>query len=325
MVFDRLNYYRRVASVYLLRRPSQLTFWHEAPEVNESARPGELGEYWMTFRSKADYPGPYDTAGIPLLNYRGTIGLQYNPIAVAQYGLGNINLFLRNGEQARLARSLRAADWLTANLETNRHGVPVWHHHFDWDYRTRLRAPWHSALAQGQGISLLVRAFQTTRRPQYAEAAALAFQAFLRGVNEGGVSVCNGAGDVWFEEYVVDPPGHILNGFLWALWGVYDYALLTGDGKARDLLDAATQTVRGNLHRYDVGYWSLYELSPTRLPMLASPFYHWLHVVQLEVMHRLTGDATFLEFARRWDAYARDPGRRRRALVGKAIFKLLYY
>jgi hypothetical protein len=321
----RLNYYRRVIAAYVLRRPSHLDFWHETPELNEQARPGELGEYWMTFRAKADYSGPYDAAGIPLLNYRGTIGLQHNPIAIAQWGLGNFNLFVRTGEEERLKRALRAADWLIANLDTNRHGVAVWHHHFDWEYRQPLRAPWYSALAQGQGISLLVRAFKVTQGPAYAEAAEGAFRAFLLEVGKGGVSVRNGSGEVWFEEYLVEPPSHILNGFLWASWGVYDYALLTGDQAARGLFEAAGRTLVANLHRYDTGYWSLYELSPTRLPMLASPFYHRLHVVQLRVMHRLTGEAKFLEFAERWNGYARDASKRYRALLGKALFKLFYY
>ena len=38
----------------------------------------------------------HDADGIPLLDYHGNIGLQYNPIAIAQWGLGNFNLFLRS-------------------------------------------------------------------------------------------------------------------------------------------------------------------------------------------------------------------------------------
>lgn len=325
MGLPRLNYYRRVMAAYVLRRPSQLTFWHEEPEVNERARPGELGEYWMTFRTKADYRGPYDEAGIPLLDYRGAIGRQHNPIAIAQWGLANWNCFLRTGDRERRARVFRAADWLVEHLEPNTHGVAVWHHHFDWEYRTTLRAPWYSALAQGQGISLLLRVQQETGWPAYGEAARRAFEAFTRQVGEGGVALRNGRGDVWFEEYLVDPPSHILNGYLWAAWGVYDYALATGDPLARELFAAAARTLLANLDRYDTGYWSLYELSPTRLPMLASPFYHRLHVVQLEVMHRLTGEPRFWEVAQRWAAYARDPRKRRRAIAGKVLFKLLYY
>ena len=59
--------------------------------------------------------------------------------------------------------------------------------------------------------------------------------------------------------------------------------------------------------------------------MLASPFYHRLHIVQLRVMSQLTGDARFAGFAEKWEAYAQRPGNRTRALIQKSIFKLLHY
>ena len=71
-----LNYYRRIASAYILGGKSQLTFWHETPAENPNASPSELGEYYMPFTEKADYHGAYDSSGIPLLNYHGQIGLQ---------------------------------------------------------------------------------------------------------------------------------------------------------------------------------------------------------------------------------------------------------
>src|SRR5437867_9939081 len=210
----RLNYYRRIVSAYLTAEKSHLTFWHEVPEMNDRALPGTLGEYYMLFRSKADYSGDYDQAGVPLLNYHGILGRQYNPIAIAQYGLGNFNLYKQSSDPVRLARCLAAADWLVANLETNGKGLSVWHHHFDWEYRTVLKAPWYSALAQGQGISLLVRAGQETGRSLYFDAANRAFEAFLTSVDQGGVSCEDESGDIWFEEYIVSPPTHILNGLI---------------------------------------------------------------------------------------------------------------
>ncbi|MGB9553467.1 MAG: hypothetical protein ACPL7L_03735, partial [bacterium] len=71
---NRLNYYRRIFAAYLISKKSHLTFWHEVPEVNENFRISELGEYYMPFTAKADYPGQYDQKGIPLLNYHGKIG-----------------------------------------------------------------------------------------------------------------------------------------------------------------------------------------------------------------------------------------------------------
>ncbi len=279
----------------------------------------------MLFTEKADYRGAYDPSGIPQLDYHGNIGLQYNPIAIAQYGLGNYNLWRRTGEPGRKQKLLLIADWLCSHIEPNAHGVAVWNHYFNWEYRDTLKAPWYSALAQGQGISLLVRAHKETADPKYIDAARRAFLSFQRPISEGGVAFTDESGDLWFEEYIVSPPTHILNGFIWALWGVYDYLLATKDISAQDLFSRGVRTLLHNVERYDLGFWSLYEQSGTRLPMVASTFYHRLHILQLRIMHRLTGEETFFRLAARWETYARSPANRARAIAYKAPFKLLYY
>jgi hypothetical protein len=142
---------------------------------------------------------------------------------------------------------------------------------------------------------------------------------------EGGVAFTDASGDLWLEEYIVSPPTHILNGFIWALWGVHDYALATKDAAAQELFSRGVRTLLHNLDRYDLGFWSLYEHSGTRLPMVASRFYHQLHIVQLRVMHRLTGEEKFAQVADRWRGYARSRIARTRALCYKSAFKLCYY
>jgi heparosan-N-sulfate-glucuronate 5-epimerase len=322
---SRLQYYRRIFSAYLGPGKSHLSFWHDSPKENLGATIHQLGEYYMLFAEKADYAGHHDSTGIPMLNYRGKIGLQHNPIAIAQWGLGNYNLFCRSHDDARKNKFLAASNWLSANLETNSHGLWVWNHHFNWEYRSPLRAPWYSALAQGQGISLLLRAYRETGAVAYFEAAERAFNSFLKSTDEGGVAFTDDRGNLWFEEYVVSPPTHILNGFIWATWGVYDYFLMTQNQLARDLFEQAVLTLRTNLPHYDLGFWSLYEESNTLLPMVASPFYHRLHLVQLRVMHRITGDKTFARYADKWEAYARSRAKRTRALCYKSAFKLCCY
>ena len=321
----RLEYYGRIVATYLLGRQSALDFWHEVPEVNWRAGADTIGEYYMPFAQKSDYSGPCDRSGIPLLNYRGKIGLQYNPIAIAQYGLGNYNLFRRTGDISRRNKFLNAANWLVSNLEPNAKGFLVWHHHFDWEYRVRLKAPWYSGLAQGQGISLLVRVYQDTGDEQYLQAARYAFRSFLATPDEGGVTYVDEAGNTWFEEYIVRPPTHILNGFIWASWGVFDYYLATSDPIAKALFTGASTTLARNLDHYDVGFWSLYEQSGTRMKMLASPFYHALHIVQLKILYRMTGVDVFESFATRWESYFESSLKRIRALAHKSIFKLCYY
>ena len=320
-----LSYYRRIFRAYLVPGKSQLGFWHDSAEPNLRAAIHSLGEYYMTFAEKAAYAGPRDEQGIPLLDYCGNIGPQYNPIAVAQWGLGNYNLFKRTGSAEAYGNFRNASDWLCEQLEQTSRGVHVWNHHFDWEYRQTLKAPWYSGLAQGQGISLLVRAHAETAEHKYLNSASLAFCAFLSNADSGGVNFQDADGNTWFEEYIVSPPTHILNGFIWAAWGVYDYFLATGSREAMNLFCAAVKTLQTNLHRYDLGFWSRYELSDTLLPMIASPFYHRLHVTQLRVMHRITSEPVFEHFANRWQAYAGSKSNRTRAFLYKGAFKLCYY
>jgi len=325
LLSKRVHYYQRIFGAYLFPQKSQLNFWHDSAELNFNAPTHSLGEYYMRFAEKADYRGPHDDHGIPLLNYRGQIGLQYNPIAIAQWGLGTYNEFHRTGEQAWKRKLLLSADWLCDTLARNPQGLYVWNHHFDWEYRERLVAPWYSGLAQGQGISLLVRAHQVSGNNSYLESAGRALQSFLVTTRDGGVSFTDEHGDIWFEEYIVSRPTHILNGFIWAAWGVYDYFLATGSRDAVNLFAAAVETLVRNLDKYDLGFWSLYEQSGTRLPMIASPFYHRLHITQLRVMHRITADANFARYADRWQSYLRSRFKRTRALCYKGAFKLCYY
>lgn len=324
MLGRRLAYLTRIARVYTHRSAGPLSFWHETPLLNPKAFDG--AQYFMRFQKKADYAGPFDDAGVPLLDYQGDIGRQHNPIAIAQYGLARFNRWSESASGEDEAAWRRVATWLEQSLTANARGLDVWMHHFDWPYRQPLKAPWYSGLAQGNGVSMLVRAAKATGEQHFADAAHRAFAPMSRDVADGGVLVTDGQDRLWIEEYLVEPPSHILNGFIWALWGVYDYAQWTDSGEARQLFDACVQTLDSAMLEYDTGRWSLYEMPvPGGPQMPASRYYHTLHIVQLRVLARLTGRQVFGDWADRWQTYLDSPVKRTRALVDKAIFKLRYY
>ena len=323
--YSRLRYYRRIVSNYVLKGPSHLDFWHEDPEVNDMASPTHLGPYYMKFRGKSLYEGPFDSEGVPMLRYGGAVGTQYNPIAVAQYGLAQYNRFVETGADDYKDNFLRQAEWLASSLESNSFDVPVWQHHFDWEYRSGLKAPWRSGLAQGSAISCLSRAAALTGRPAFEEALRQGFTAFLKDVTEGGVTHHGACGEVRIEEYIVDPPSHILNGALWTLFGVWDYFLHVKDPVSEAFFQRCVETLKADLKRYDIGWWSTYEISPYMLRNVASNYYHRLHCVQLEVIHRITGDDIFDEYSRRWIAYEAKTINRLRVLLHKSAFKILHY
>ena len=84
-------------------------------------------------------------------------------------------------------------------------------------------------------------------------------------------------------------------------------------------------TLDKNLPRYDAGFWSLYDLSRQALKMVASPFYHKLHIVQLKVMHILTGQPVFDSYAKKFAAYEQNWFFRNWALLCKIVFKVFYF
>mgnify|MGYP004002742715 FL=1 len=304
---------------------SQLTFWHGEPQINPNIKTDSLGPYYMSFHKKAEYEGHRDNNGIPMLDYQGTIGLQYNPIAIAQWGLGNYNIWHESKSEIHYEKFIKCANWLIENLTENSSGLKVWMHHFDFEYRDTLKAPWYSGLAQGQGISVLVRAYKETNLEKYQLSAHEAFQVFNVSTVDGGVNYKDENANNWIEEYIVHPPTHILNGFMWGLWGVYDYVLQFNDEKAITLFKQYIRTLVKELDSYDNGFWSLYEHSGTWLKMIASSFYHKLHIVQLRVMYELTSENIFNEKANKWEDYLSKPFNRKRAFIQKAIFKVCYY
>ena len=83
--------------------------------------------------------------------------------------------------------------------------------------------------------------------------------------------------------------------------------------------EATLETLTATVPLYDTGWWSRYSLYPHRLPDLAKLFYHRLHVDQLTVLERLTGERAFGEVARRWASYD-VPWRRARLVAQKAAF-----
>jgi hypothetical protein len=158
------------------------------------------------------------------------------------------------------------------------------------------------------------------------ETASKAFKAFGQEITKpGGVTFTDDKGYIWLEELIFNPPTHILNGFIWAMWGIYDYYLLTKNQKAQQLFNESVKTLEENIQRYDIGFWTVYHLLPTKLKMVASPYYQRLHIVQLKAMHRLTGKKIFKDYAQKWEMYYSKRCYRYTAFVLKCLFKIFYY
>ena len=251
-----------------------------------------------------------DESGVSLLRLSdGT--LAHFPISIALKGLGHYDRYLMEGRRDDLQVLLRHADWL-ARSQNGAGG---------WDCWTVFGLPVscpYSAMAQGLGISVLVRAGLETEKSEYFTAAGRAMWLLRRPIEDGGVSVLSGE-DVVFEEVPKTPPSTILNGWIFGLWGLRDMAMAAEDKDAEDLYARSLDTLIRWLPRFDTGYWSTYDT----MGNLASPFYHDIHIAQLQALSRMSRSPILAETLRRWEGYRGKRLNRMRAIAVKGRQKLL--
>ena len=260
--------------------------------------------YPFDWRGLDDFSYPRDENGLPQVNLGRKVGLRYHPITIAQYGLFNLQEYVRNDEEHFLNVALRAANWLVDNIQDWKADIGAWIFDFDLGFYGT-RAPWISGMAQGQGLSLLLRVHGLSPDEHILDVTRRAFEAFLHPVAEGGVVARFPDGGIAFEEFPTQPSSLVLNGNMFALLGIHDYASFWDNIAAKELFEAATAALKRNLHRYDTGFWNLYDLHPTR--RLASHMYMKVHVQLLEIFSSLVREPFFGEYASRWGEYLRRP------------------
>jgi heparosan-N-sulfate-glucuronate 5-epimerase len=271
---------------------------------------GAVAGYYIDMRVKASRPAL--PAGWATL--RG----ERNWDMVAQWALGCHEHYLESRGERWLAAMRAGGDLMLRNMD-ERGGL--WHSYL-LGHTFPILPPSLSAMAQGQAASVLVRLHIETGSDEYAAGALRALQPLYLPTPEGGTRAFLDGGP-WLEEYPTEPPSYVLNGGLFAIWGLYDAAVGLGDSHARSEFDATADTFARNADRWDTGSWSRYDLFPHPFMVnVASPAYHALHVNQLRAMQRIAPRAEVAAVLERFERYAASGALRARAFVGKSLFRL---
>lgn len=153
--------------------------------------------------------------------------ISVNLLRIEFFGNGAIdNMTLSN--QAHLDYFYYASKWLLLNQDKDG-GWPINVDRNLANGELELSAGWYSAMAQGQAMSLLCRAYSRTGKEEYLEAAKKAAIILSTPSSHGGVKAKFAGKFDWYEEYPTQPPSFVLNGFIYALIGLYDVYTLTKD------------------------------------------------------------------------------------------------
>ncbi|MCF7919899.1 MAG: D-glucuronyl C5-epimerase family protein [Candidatus Cloacimonetes bacterium] len=243
----------------------------------------------------------FDENGIPMNSTYIDVTdqkLLYYPISIGQMGLAVFHTWLNSKKDDDKNRFLKFAEWFAANAEITENlgarwltdvSLPQYHN----------PGPWQSAFSQARAINILLRGYQLTGNKDWANLAEKALISFTKPVAEGGVTSFTEWGP-FYEEYTASIPTLVLNGMIFALFGIYDYVRVFPKNElAARLFSEGIATLKNILPQFNLGYWSRYNLcSAEWYPDIdpATINYQRLHIVQLECLHRITGEKVIKDY-----------------------------
>ncbi|MCA0987094.1 D-glucuronyl C5-epimerase family protein [Guptibacillus algicola] len=240
---------------------------------------------------------PTDNNGIVMTNHQGE--LYYNPLKIGRYAKSFLISYDKENDEAFLEKAELHGEKLLDMAEEHNGGL-YFPYSIDFDLHgfgeDIMEGPWFSAMTQGEILSAFTRLYQYTEDEKYLNAAHKTFQSMknLKSDNDVWVSLIDEDGYLWLEEYPQDTPTYALNGFLFAIFGVYDYYLLEQDEEVKNYIEGSLTTVKHYLPEFRVeGEISYY----CRDHHVQSDRYHMIHISQLEKLSKISGDSFFKEEA----------------------------
>ena len=276
-----------------------------------------LGDYYQDVSPAIDlvesgYHGGFDDHGVAVIRL-GDHGSVYNATIPAQYALANM-LTAHVDDQRRQEIARIQLDWLVSNQATAGCMAGCWVVEYDNPKYTWLRQPWTSSMASGNAISALLRGWQQFGDDRYRAAADRGYEALH---DPRTALVISNGDELWYEEYPGNPPLHVLNGHIYSLLGVVDYARVTADAGAHARWRRAAATTLAHLDDFDLGFWSAYDLR-FREPV-SLHYQKNVHVPLLRILAALTGEERFTTVADRWERQFRSPLSRARLQIALRV------
>lgn len=245
----------------------------ENPSTCDSVR-----DYICDFSPKGYWIGKPDENGVPR-NELNDGSLVYFSIGIIQKLLGNLELGKPQLESQALVK------WICQSIDES-NCIPTWQH------ATERTTSIYSAMAQGQALSALIRVEKEMPDKSVRLAIDRLCDGFISGERHG-IILNSPAG-----AKLIETPDHrgsvILNGWIYALWGLREAAITTQRPDIKELADNSTEALASCLSDFYDGAWSYYDDKGR----IASPFYHQLHITQLSALFEMTKVNVFGEVSK---------------------------
>jgi heparosan-N-sulfate-glucuronate 5-epimerase len=260
----------------------------------------ELGNYYIDMRPAkihyfdGTYKNKFDENGVPMMPNK--TGYKYSPVNICQYGFILLADYKENSNH-EILKCLNAIVDVLENLKSEDENYVIWWHDY-YSERYAIEAPWASAMAQGEAISFYLRVYQITGDENLLKTARKAAQFTIDEKHPKRVAVRDENNCLWLEEYPSNPSSYVLNGFIYALYGLIDLYRIDKNETIKTAIDECFHTLNSNIAKFDAGYWSYYDL---QIKELVRYYYQKnVHVLQLEVLYVLSENEIYKTYANKW-------------------------
>lgn len=227
-------------------------------------------------------------------------------IQIIQYGLGAYDLYLQTNDKKFLNRFYKAVDWVANNINENGS--------IDTFSFLNDKYP-YSSMAQGEAISLLLRAYVNSNNTKYLVLAKKTLKFMLTDIKDGGTAIFENE-KIYLKEYCDKPI--VLNGFIFSLFGFYDYIIIDDSKELKILFQKCIDGLIDILPQCDLKYWSKYDTDKK----VASPFYHKLHISLLSVVYEISNNEVVNNYKNKFIKYQKNPFNRFKAFIKKIFQKV---
>ncbi|EKP4442246.1 MULTISPECIES: D-glucuronyl C5-epimerase family protein [Vibrio] len=282
--------------------------FHKEQSIGKLLCDKSIRGYPSDLTEKTIWNGSVDNKGI-ILNKLSSGEEIYFPIAIAQKALGHYDLYLLNNSIEDKNLFLTYCKYLRTTI--NEYGlIETWHK------QARPVINNYSSMTQGQVISCFCRAYLITNDDIYIEKSYDLFNALIN--PELFLSYSDSEGRLSFSEMPNENKEVILNGWIFTLWGLMDLGMITNNDSVCKVTNESLAKLANSLDNFSCGYWSKYDDGNK----ISSPFYHQLHIHQLNALYLQTGIQQFKDYANTFESMKHNSFKKLKAIIIKSAQKL---
>jgi len=208
---------------------------------------------------------------------------------ILHYGLGSIDMYFYTSDSKYLGNITRVYEWILNNINSKYYFDNLFLE-LDQDHEFYSN---NSAMAQGEALSFLIRVFKYNligeKSNKIEDLIKNIFVNLIASIENNGTAIKK-QDKVYFCECCRKDDYVILNGWIYAIFGLYDFNQYFKDEKSKQYLMATLKTLENDIKAYLLNNgWSYYD----NKGRVCSPFYQDLHINLINALYKLTNREVF--------------------------------